>query len=82
MEELRDASIHHTAIKLFSDIKSMKLYDNLFKTVQVYNENTITKSNYCVVIRVRVETGMFARSGQGKYEEYIRGGHKGKRVRD
>lgn len=36
MEELRDASIHHTAIKLFGDIKCMKLYDNLFQTVQVF----------------------------------------------
>lgn len=35
MEELRDASIHHTAIKLFSDIKCMKLYENLYKMVQV-----------------------------------------------
>lgn len=38
MEELRDASIHHTAIKLFSDIKCMKLYDSLYQTVQVPNK--------------------------------------------
>lgn len=35
MEELRDISIHHTAQKLFNDIKNMKIYDNLFKIVQV-----------------------------------------------
>lgn len=34
MEELKDASIHHTAIKLSNDIKTMKLYDDLFKRVQ------------------------------------------------
>lgn len=34
MEELKDASIHHTAIKLSNDIKSMTLYDDLFKRVQ------------------------------------------------
>lgn len=34
MEELRDASIHHTALKVFGDIKSMKLYENLYETVQ------------------------------------------------
>lgn len=35
MEELRDASIHHTALKFSEDIKQMKVYSNLFKTVQV-----------------------------------------------
>lgn len=34
MDELKDASIHHTAIKLSNDIKTMKLYDDLFKRVQ------------------------------------------------
>lgn len=34
MEELKDASIHHTAIKLSNDIKTMKLYGELFKRVQ------------------------------------------------
>ncbi|XP_055713206.1 TBC1 domain family member 19 [Phlebotomus papatasi] len=34
MEELRDASIHHTALKLSSDIKTMKIYDNVYKMVQ------------------------------------------------
>lgn len=34
MEELREASIHHTALKVFGDIKSMKLYENLYETVQ------------------------------------------------
>lgn len=37
MEELKDASIHHTAIKISNDIKSMKLYNNLFKMVQVFS---------------------------------------------
>lgn len=34
MEELRDASIHHTALKVFDDIKSMQMYTNLYETVQ------------------------------------------------
>lgn len=35
MEELRETSIHHTALKFSEDIKQMKVYSNLFKTVQV-----------------------------------------------
>jgi hypothetical protein len=35
MEELKDTSIHHTALKLVDEIKNMKTYGNLFKTVQV-----------------------------------------------
>ncbi|XP_055591767.1 TBC1 domain family member 19-like isoform X2 [Uranotaenia lowii] len=34
MEELKDASIHHTALKLTEDIKAMKIYGSLYKTVQ------------------------------------------------
>lgn len=39
MEELKDTSIHHTALKLSEDIKNMKIYNNLFKTVQVFSSN-------------------------------------------
>lgn len=35
MEELRETSIHHTALKFSEDVKQMKVYSNLFKTVQV-----------------------------------------------
>lgn len=35
MEELRETSIQHTALKFSEDIKQMKVYSNLFKTVQV-----------------------------------------------
>lgn len=35
MEELRETSIHHTALKFSEDIKQMRVYSNLFKTVQV-----------------------------------------------
>lgn len=35
MDELKDMSIHHTAQKISTDIKNMKVYDNLYKTVQV-----------------------------------------------
>lgn len=35
MEELRETSVHHTALKFSDDIKQMKVYSNLFKTVQV-----------------------------------------------
>lgn len=34
MEELRDASIHHTTLKVFGDIKGTHLYDSLYETVQ------------------------------------------------
>lgn len=34
MEELKDASIHHTALKLTSDIQTMAVYGNLYKMVQ------------------------------------------------
>lgn len=34
MEELKDVSMHHTAIKLADDIKNLKIYNNLYKTVQ------------------------------------------------
>lgn len=35
MEELRDSSIHHTALKFNEQMKQMKIYNNLYKTVQV-----------------------------------------------
>ncbi|XP_055639366.1 TBC1 domain family member 19 isoform X2 [Toxorhynchites rutilus septentrionalis] len=34
MEELKDTSIHHTALKLSEDIKAMKIYGSLYKMVQ------------------------------------------------
>lgn len=37
MEELKDVSIHHTALKILSEITSMKNYDEtIYKTVQVF----------------------------------------------
>lgn len=37
MEELKDVSIHHMALKILSDIMNMKKYDeNIFQTVQVF----------------------------------------------
>lgn len=37
MEELKDVSIHHTALKVLSEITSMKNYDDvIYKTVQVW----------------------------------------------
>ena len=41
MEELRDTSIHHTAIKISNDIKNMNVYDTLYKMVQVSDINPI-----------------------------------------
>jgi archaellum biogenesis protein FlaJ (TadC family) len=35
MDEIREGSIHHTALKFTEDIKNMKIYSNLYKTVQV-----------------------------------------------
>lgn len=35
MEELQDASIHHTAAKLISTIKTLKNYEPLYQNVQV-----------------------------------------------
>lgn len=35
MEELQDASIHHTAAKLISTIKTLKNYEPLHQNVQV-----------------------------------------------
>lgn len=37
MEELKEASIHHTALKIANEIKNMKIYPNLYKTVQVHD---------------------------------------------
>lgn len=34
MEELKDASIHHTALKLVNDMQMMKIYGNIYKMVQ------------------------------------------------
>ncbi|KAG5675845.1 hypothetical protein PVAND_005715 [Polypedilum vanderplanki] len=34
MDEIREGSIHHTALKFTEDIKQMKIYNNLYKTVQ------------------------------------------------
>lgn len=42
MEELREASIHHTALKFSEDIKQMKVYSNLYKTVQVRGRQVST----------------------------------------
>jgi hypothetical protein len=39
MEELRDTSIHHTAIKFTEEVKQMKIYSNLFKSVQASGLN-------------------------------------------
>lgn len=37
MEELKDVSIHHTALKILTEITSMKSYDEtIYKTVQVF----------------------------------------------
>lgn len=37
MDELKDASIHHTSLKILSEITSMKNYDEtIYKTVQVF----------------------------------------------
>lgn len=37
MDELKDVSIHHTALKILSEITAMKNYDeNIYKTVQVF----------------------------------------------
>lgn len=36
MDELKDISIHHTALKLLNDVRTMKNFDeNIHKTVQV-----------------------------------------------
>lgn len=36
MEELKDTSIHHTAMKLLSEIRNMKYYEeNILNNVQV-----------------------------------------------
>lgn len=44
MEELRETSIHHTALKFSEDIKQMKVYSNLFKTVQVSRSSNFSAS--------------------------------------
>lgn len=37
MDELKDVSIHHMALKILSDITNLKKYDeNIFQTVQVF----------------------------------------------
>lgn len=37
MDELKDVSIHHTALRILSEIKAMKNYDaTIYKTVQVF----------------------------------------------
>lgn len=51
MEELRDASIHHTAQKLAVAIKAMKNYDEIFKKVKV-NENQKKKANSIYVLNI------------------------------
>lgn len=39
MDELKDVSIHHTALKILSEIKAMKNYDEIiYITVQVNPE--------------------------------------------
>lgn len=38
MDELKDVSIHHMALKILADITTMNKYDeNIFQTVQVFN---------------------------------------------
>lgn len=38
MDELKDASIHHTALRILSEITAMKDYDStIHKTVQVFS---------------------------------------------
>ena len=43
MEELKDTSIHHTALRLAEDVKTMKLYGNLYKMVQVSGKDLGTQ---------------------------------------
>lgn len=39
MEELKDVSIHHTALKILSEVTAMKSYDEtIYKTVQVFEK--------------------------------------------
>lgn len=48
MEELKDASIHHTALKLANEIKIMNIYQNLYKMVQVMYIKKLEKYTFYV----------------------------------
>lgn len=67
MEELREASIHHTALKFSEDVKQMKIYSNLYKTVQVSGCQPFGSANHksFSVQLFSVETSVFAGSLQG-----------------
>lgn len=60
MDELKDMSIHHTAQKISTDIKNMKVYDNLYKTVQVTIPTKIPLKN--LHNKKILEASMFTRS--------------------
>lgn len=52
MQELKDVSIHHTALKILSEITSSKNYDEtIYKTVQVYHcQNSVMWKFQCVIL--------------------------------
>lgn len=63
MEELKDASIHHTALKLSEEIKNMKIHNILYNSVQVSIYLIIFHSNINSIGMSFVEVNMYARCG-------------------
>lgn len=63
MEELKDASIHHTALKLSEEIKNMKIHNILYNSVQVSIYLIIFHQIINRIMSI-LETNMYARCGQ------------------
>lgn len=81
MEELKDVSIHHTALKILSEITSMKNYDEaIYKRVQVFGliffKQQYLFFNSKFSFFICTEIGLYARSGQSRYEANIGAGNQ------
>lgn len=66
MDELKDVSIHHTALRILSEITAMKDYDTtIHKTVQVFSSEWMQNS-FIIFLTffelTRLEIGLFTRS--------------------
>lgn len=65
MDELKDVSIHHMALKILSDITNLKHYDeNIFRTVQVFMRECVNENGDSVRVSlnfhvIEIAIGLF-----------------------
>lgn len=65
MEELKDISIHHTALKLLAEIRRMRNEEMIYKTVQVFCVGLCGGPERSIkyVCKISTEIGLLTGSG-------------------